>query len=663
MTGLPAPVETAIDALSLDNWRERKEAVTRLRALSAALDSRELDGLAHRLLGLLTTTDVIHARAGAHEVLVGLGKMVVPPLRELVGQASPGARLLVDLLAQVGGEQDAELLTGMLLDEGCDPNLRASAATALGTLGGDAAQTALTRLLEDESEMLRTYALDGLQDLGAEVSVGSLQPLIVNPITRKGATALLARAGEDAIPLLSGLLSDAMAGVRAVACVAMARLDTSLARGGRPELVRRVVADLPDAARVRVRELIGHRNAEVSSAAIKLAAMCRDVQALPALLEVMDDPAAQEHAMEMVMDLGEVANPALVEVSARADVGRREHLYRLVGALRVDVVDPRLQTLLTEGLEDAGEETACAAAEALRFVGGRSSMGALYRTMASEGPLGELAADSLADIVARIGGSRHDDLNLLVGAAWPQQGALARNLSRVAGKLGSIGYVPSLVSVLGSTDVGVRVAAATALGMVPGDHEGVGALSFALADEEPQVRAAACRSLGQLRAPHSVQSLLSATSDPSPLVRAAAVQALVAVDNPIALARYREIVADDPVPTVVVQAIAGVGTSGSEQDLTMLMSLCTSQDHEVVKAAARALNRFSAHRATAALLGLLGHDRWDVRWAAAEVLAARGDATALPSLQYTLKNETDDLVKQVVRDGIAKLEGRTPPET
>jgi HEAT repeat protein len=93
----------------------------------------------------------------------------------------------------------------------------------------------------------------------------------------------------------------------------------------------------------------------------------------------------------------------------------------------------------------------------------------------------------------------------------------------------------------------------------------------------------------------------------------------------------------------------------------MLMSLCTSEDHEVVKAAARALGRFSAHRATAALLGLLAHERWDVRWTAAEVLADRGDVTALHSLRHAMEQESDSLVRQVLHDGISRLEGLTPP--
>ena len=109
-------------------------------------------------------------------------------------------------------------------------------------------------------------------------------------------------------------------------------------------------------------------------------------------------------------------------------------------------------------------------------------------------------------------------------------------------------------------------------------------------------------------------------------------------------------------PTVVVAAIAGLGRSALDQDLTMLMSLCTSKDHEVVKAAARGLAAFPVHRATAALLGLLGHERWDVRWAAAEVLAERKDRTALRPLQALATREQDAHVRDVIDQAIAALE-------
>ncbi|MCA9707382.1 MAG: HEAT repeat domain-containing protein, partial [Myxococcales bacterium] len=357
----------------------------------------------------------------------------------------------------------------------------------------------------------------------------------------------------------------------------------------------------------------------------------------------------------LVTALGEAAGEALVAVIDRIEPAPREHLFRMVTALPGAALSEPLLEQLVAGLSDPTEDVAMAAAEALAEAGTVAALGGLVRVMGSPGRLGETAADAVATIVLRGESDGHEELDPLIGSSWPQGGSLARNLCRVAGKLRALRHVPHLVSLLGSPDVGVRVAAAAAMGQIPGEHEGSSALSFALADEEPAVRAAACRSLGQLGAGQAVQSLMSATSDASPLVRAAAVSALVTLDNPVSLARLRAIIAEDPVPTVVVQAIAGLSNTGLDQDLTMLMSLCTSADHEVVKAAARALQGFSAHRATAALLGLLDHERWDVRWAAAEVLAGRDDVTALRPLAASLERESDQLVREVLEDAIARL--------
>jgi HEAT repeat protein len=651
-------MQACIARFSDEGWRERKQATQELIHLieHEAPDQPTLERLLDTLLDGVLQSDSVSARAACQEVLTQLGRVSVPRVLARVDAAVPETRLLVDLLGVIGSEAEVPLLCELLNDERADANLRASAATALGALNGTQAIDALTELLQAESEMLQLYALDALRSARARVSVKAVAPLLENPIMRKAAVAVLGNGGSpEAVPALVPLLGDAMAGVRAAAVVALAVLHRDLEGAGKGNAVPSGVEGLSEGVRARVRETIDHRDPEVRGAAIVVATMLRDAGAVPRLMKHMDDPVVYEQAVSLVSRLGNAANGALVEAADHLEAGNREQLLRLIGAIRAEVIDPRLLDLLRDGLEDPVEAVASAAADALRNVGGRASMAALYRCCADEGGLGEHAADALAEIAARVGSSRHDELLLIIGDSWPHEGALARNLCRVVGKLGIVDYVPPLVSMLGSSDAQVRVAAAHALGHIEGDHEGVGALCFALADEEQHVRAAACRSLGLLASPQSCQPLLSATSDPSPLVRAAAVQALVVIDNPVALARMREIVLDDPSPTVVVQAIAGLGSSRVDQDLNLLMSLCSSEDHEVVKAAARGLTHYGAHRATAALLGLLSHDRWDVRWAAAEVLAGRGDITALAPLRRALEVERDELVREVLGRAVDSL--------
>jgi HEAT repeat protein len=654
---LPVPLEEELSRLSHEGWRERKEAVGRVLRELSRIDPDTLLSLCSRLLDGLVATDAVRGRAACHEVLVSIGSRCLPLVRERIGDRGPATRLLVDLIGEIGGEAEATLLAEIVGNADENPNLRASAATALGRIGGAEAEAGLRRLLGDPSEMLQVYAVDGLRTAGAAVPVSLLEPLVQRPVTRKGATLLLGLTRTaDALPVLVPLLTDKMAGVRAAAAVALVQLDAALATEAKGKVVANTMAGISVEARARVRELIHHRDEAVRQAGARAATLAGDVEGLREVLPAMDDPVVHEEAMRMVSELGDAANAALAQVASNVDATHRGHLFRLIGGLKVDVVHPKLSALLLEGLEDTDENARCAAAEALRYVGGRPATGALYRAMGEDGPPGELAAAALAEIALRLRGPRQDDVMLIVSPTWPQQGALARNLCRVVGRLESPDHVPHLVSLLGSIDADVRVAAAQALGRISGEHEGAGALSFALADEEPQVRAAACRSLGTLGLPQSCQSLLSATSDPSPLVRSAAVQALVAIDNPIALPRLREIIADDPVPTVIVHAIAGLGSSGLDQDLTMLMSLCISSEHEVVKAAVRALVNFRAHRATAALLGLLDHARWDVRWAAADALGQRGDATALESVRRACERETDELVKQELLKAADRIE-------
>lgn len=660
MRALPDPYPRLVELLSAPRWRERKDAVVKLRAAVADDRTRPevMAPLAELLVDGLLSPDGLEGRAACHEVLVAMAPTSTEAVMARMQTSPVPPRLLVDLLGELGDRVAVPRCVALLCDQEADPNLRASAATALGRLGGARAQAALRDALHDASQMLVVHVLDALDGMGAVVDVVDLERLFEDPFTRKPVALLLGHSRDPAaLALLVQAVEDRMAGVRAAAVLGLCRLGQGIA-GHKPGLVPAALARLSESAKASIRSLILHDDLEVCRASIRLATWGGDVQAAPRVLEAMDDPMVHELAFEFVGAVGAEVGEVLREADAHSSDARPEHVLRLLGAMDPSSIDDASLDLLAQGLADADEETSLAAAEALARVGTRTALPELYRAMAEESRRGEAAAEAMAAILRRLGDAVHTEVTMIVGTHWPESGDLARNLCRVVGSLGSPRYASRLVSMMGSADVGVRIAAALAVGQLDGDHEGVGALSFALADEEPQVRAAACRSLS--RAPAAVPSLLSATSDDSPQVRAAAVQALVSLDNPVALARLRAIIAEEPVPSVVVAAIAGLGHSALEQDLTMLMSLCTSVDWEVVKAAARALTSFAAHRATAALLGLLAHERWDVRWTAAEVLERRADPTAVSALRRALAHESDQQVREVLTRAVQALEGRTP---
>ncbi len=664
VTALPPELEHPLARFSDESWRERKQAVKDLQAALArqppspaifeALLGRLLDGL---------TAESVPARSTCHEMLVFLGPRGLDGVLRRLQAGGRGTRMYVDLLADIGAAEHVPLLTDVLCSAD-DDNVRASAAAALGAIGGPEAEAALHEILAGSSEMLQLFALDALRSIGAALSVATLLPLVDNAVTRRAATSLLGHsATPEALDLLVPLLRDSMPGVRAAAAVALVTLDAGLADrpGHRRDAVAAALAgSSDDAVRERMRELALHRQTEVKIAALELCRMTRDAGAMRHVLSAMSDPIVRERAADFVVGLGAEAGPALQALAADVPPASLGDFYTLIGALGPGV-PPALEGSLVIGLAHPDAAVACVAAGALGRVGEPGSMHPLIAALAAADPLGEAVAAALVALVDRHGTGVPGVQTLLRDAGVPAiTGLRARNLCRVLGALGRGGdrmFVPPLVTLLATADPLVRVAAARALGQIGGEHEGVSALTRALADGDPGVRASACRSLGKLGAASACQALLAVTADDSAQVRAAAVQALVSLDDPAALPRLREVVLADTAAVVVLPAIAGLGRAGGEVDLTLLMTLCRSSDHEVAKAAARALVRFPAHRATAAVLGLLDHERWDVRWAAAEVLAERGDLTALGPLRQLGALEKDALVRQVLASTVARLEG------
>lgn len=664
MTTLRPDLARCYDRFASEGWRERKQAA---RDLLAAVKEQppapdELAVLVERLLDGLVTPDSVAMRSACHEVLAGIGVACVPSIRRRLRAGGPGRRMVVDLLADVGTDDDVPLLAAILAAPG-DDNVRASAAAALGALGGPAAARALTDVLSDSSEMLRLFALDALARLGVPLPIDRLAPLLADPVTRRAAAALLGLSADPAAAgELARLLGDAMPGVRAAAAVALVKLHAALSTraSGRPLAVAEALAAVDgDALRLQLRELALHRQTEVKLAALALAGALGDAGVLPNVLKAMSDPDLRERAVEFAAGLGDAALPVLVDMVDQAAPEALGDLFLLAGAIGSAGGHPRLCEAMVAALTGPDAHAACMAATALGRIGGADVLPALARALTLDGPAGEAAAVAFAAAATRSLGRRHGLVAPYLPDGSGAYGPLARNLCRVFGLLGRDGdlaFVPLLIARLGDPDPGVRLLAARALGQITGEHEGTAALILALHDDDPGVRAAACRGLGQLGAAEAAPALLVASRDVHPSVRAAAVQALVTLDNPIALARLREVVLADAAPVVVIQAIAGLSRSGSDQDLVLLMSLTRAHDHEIVKAAARGLARRSAHRATAAVLGLLEHPRWDVRWAAAEALAERGDPTALAPLRRVHAVEPDPLVRQVLAAATQRLE-------
>ena len=151
MKRLPEPYARLLPLLSAPRWRERKEAVVKLR--EAVADDRDrpevLHPLAETLVDGLLAPDGLEGRAACHEVLVAMGPHSSAAVMARVEASEVPPRLLIDLLGELGDRVAVPQCAALLRDDRVDPNLRASAASALGRLGGAEAVAALRTTLLD----------------------------------------------------------------------------------------------------------------------------------------------------------------------------------------------------------------------------------------------------------------------------------------------------------------------------------------------------------------------------------------------------------------------------------------------------------------------------------------------------------------------------------
>ena len=125
---------------------------------------------------------------------------------------------------------------------------RASAARALGELGGDEAAKALIDTLADEDNQVREYAAEALGKLAHGPAVGPLGKLLGSDnykVRCTTATALGRIGGEDARALLEAIQDDSDSWVREAVANALENITAVPAPSTPPPTARPVVAESP----------------------------------------------------------------------------------------------------------------------------------------------------------------------------------------------------------------------------------------------------------------------------------------------------------------------------------------------------------------------------------------------------------------------------------
>jgi len=185
-----------------------------------------------------------------------------------------------------------------------------------------------------------------------------------------------------------------------------------------------------------------------------------------------------------------------------------------------------------------------------------------------------------------------------------------------------------------------RARAAHALGDVvaPADRvRAVTALVRVLDDKNPDTRAAAALSLGELEMEAAVEPLVERLKDPVPVVRQSSAIALGRLGFRAAFDSLVEALRDGP-PDVRFQAATSLAEIDPERAYeTLVSALPEEEDGEVLGAIALALGAIGNREAAVHLDGLLARDdmgalREETRFDTAYALAALGGSAARPVL-------------------------------
>lgn len=663
----PDAIAVALQALGSDGWQVRQLAIENLIDLSTELTSDARKTLIDSLIGEVEQPRTIGARSAAQEVLTHIGREIVPSVLERVERRGPGCRLLVDLVAFLGRESDVPRLKVIYEAASDDQNLRAAIASVLGAIGGEQACAALHDMLDEPEPHLRVFALDGLRMARSPVDPQRLEALAVDPLTRKAAVSMLGYSQNSvSIRALVCFLCDKVRGVRAAALVGIGGLlawAKSLDSDEQRTLVYEELSDLSQDARGQLEQLAAQGDREVLCAALDVGQVCVHVPLLGVAVEQMDDGSVYERAISLASICGEstleffeswLGDPVKTAVM--------EPVYRLAAMSGVQELNARWTEYLLLQVQGGQEDLASAACEVLGKCAGPDTIAALVPFCKEDGPLGEHVADALANLLQR---HRLTVRSLLTDHArleptWSSeriQGPFARNLCRIIGKVGDPDVHGFLEAVLSCSDVEARISAIVALGRVQSQARTESLLRMALADEDAQARAAACRSLARLGLCRAEAGLVSATRDISAFVRAAAVQSLVKLNCRRARSRMIEMIDGKDSPAVLVYAIEGLGKWCEPEDQARLLRLTHDSDFEIVKAAIRGLDLYLVDEVSDSIEALLSHERWDVRWVCAEALKDRKAPRSRSALERALSREHDPLVQETLVAALGVLDG------
>ncbi|MBM7117572.1 HEAT repeat domain-containing protein [Archangium primigenium] len=635
----PDARERLVEGLHDESWRVRRAAAGGFARLPGRTVSVE------RLIAVLGERDETGARNASAEALVSLGAASVNPLVKLLGHADPDQRkFAADILGQLARPEAEDALVFALLED-ADLNVRVAAAEALGRLGGRGGVRALERTLNDSEPLLRLSALESLAALRQPPPLADVLPLLNNPLLKRSAYRVLGLIPRlEATELVCRGLCSEVRSTREAALVALgqqAALTAPALRPGMDQAVAQVLQQLPEASGW-VANALESEDLELRAGGLVVAAALRAPRLAPLVAEVAQEERLMPEVMRTLACFGPETGRELLASMGRLSFAARE----AAGQVLVEMVDASFVPELVQMLDWSELDVKGVAVRALGRTGAREAVEPLAGLLADP-DMAPLAARALVSLA-----SSHRAPVLQVLESALEQDADPAVLSALV-RVGGTAKLPLVRRIARQAAVPLRATAVEVVAAVD-PSGGLELARAALVDEASPVRAAAVRVLGQVGDASMSELLARALADRSLDVQLSALEAVGecgAVDR----AGDLEALVRHPDGAIAFRAVRSLARLGVLRD-EVLARAVEHEDHEVVKAALQADADHGGGEALA--LKLLGHGRWDVRAAAARVLADAGGTDCLPAMLSALSVETDTLARRALVDAVERLTGR-----
>ncbi len=549
--------------------------------------------------------------------------------------------LALRLLAERRSPSSEEVLLSALADE-C-PDVALSAAEALAARRHARAADAISECIAARSDLAGPLAL-ALARLG-DPGVEDLLWVELEGETADRATrgALLRAVGSCGGARSAASLRALLGGA--------ARDDHPAAAAALLEILEREPGlegseGLPAGALEALPALLGSTDARLRRAGIALARHARSVEAVALLLAAAADP-----------DPG-IAGRAL-EALPGAARGREEQLLVSLGARRPEEAAAALDhlgALEGEGARSALlrllEDAAPRVREAAAALAGRSGLPGLAPglTRLLSDPVGHVRARAAAALGALGAVAARPRLAALLRDPYPDVREAALDALRA---LRGGGSGPESIEVPpgGAERPAPGARAALLRALDPREHPGL--LEDALADGDPDVRAAAAHRLAELGFWSDAAAVLLLDEDPRVRAHAARARLLARPLRPLEPLRP---LLRDPDPGVRQAFASGLAGLPGPEALPWLEVLLRDGDAAVARAAARGLGRHRNSGGVRALLDVLSSAGLPVRAAAIEALAAIGDPEALPRLRAVARGG-DAPLREAAAAAVRRIEG------